>query len=186
MKIRKLLFLTFFAFAGCASGGGFLGSSSPLEIHSMGLDRVVLKTNCSTIVCTKGFANEGDIWMTDIPLDKLAKGNFTDGQIIHLQVLWTPLAGKTPLASTSTNLAIKHIIISEGNIGIYGGGGYCWNNGNPDEGMQLYIEDATIAIQNHSPSFQDILTPATMNGVVKSMPNSAIAQQIASAALSLQ
>ena len=148
----------------------------------MGLDRVVLQPHCTTIVCTNGFANEGDVWMTDIPLDQLVEGNFLNGQIIHLQVLWTPVAGKTPLASTSTNLSIEHIIIADGRVGIYGGGGYCWMSGNPEKGMQLYIEDATIAIQEQSNGFLDLLTPATMNGRVRSVPDQTTARQIATAA----
>ncbi len=148
----------------------------------MGLNRIVLLADCDTIVCTEGFANEGDIWMTDIPMDQIQNGNILNGQIIHLQVLWTPVAGKTPLASTSTNLAIEHIIISNGNVGIYGGGGYCWKYGNPEDGMHLLIEDATIAIHEQSADFADLLTPATMNGSVRSIPDTTLAKQIAAAA----
>lgn len=180
--IRKPFVLLLFCISACSSGGGIHTHGSTLEIHSMGLNRVILKANCSTIVCTKGFANEGDIWMTDIPLEQLESGEFTNGQIIHLQVLWTPVAGKTPLVSTSTNLSIEHIIISNGQVGVYGGGGYCWMSGSPEKGMQLHIEDATIAIQKSGDGFEDLLTPATMNGKVRSVPDKTIARQIATAA----
>ncbi len=179
--MRNVFILVIIYLSGCSTGGGFL-SNRILEIHSMGLNRVILQPNCSTIVCTKGFANEGDIWMTDIPIERIEAGDFQNGQIIHLQVLWTPVAGKTPLASTSTNLSIELIIISDGHVGIYGGGGYCWMDGNPKDGMQLYIEDATIAIQERGVGFSDLLTPATMNGRVRSMPDSVTARQIANAA----
>ena len=179
--MRNVFILLIIFIAGCSTGGGFLSNRS-LEIHSMGLKRVVLRPNCTTIVCTKGFANEGDVWMTDIPLERIESGEIMNGQIIHLQVLWTPVAGKTPLASTSTNLSIELIIISDGHIGIYGGGGYCWMNGNPKDGMQLYIEDATIAIQEQGAGFSDLLTPATMGGRVRSEPDHVTARQIANAA----
>ena len=180
--IRNLFFLLFLLIPACSIGSGITAHSSSLEVHSMKLHRVILKVNCSTIVCAKGFANEGDIWMTDIPLDQLESGDFTNGQIVHLQVLWTPVAGKTPLASTSTNLSIEHIIISDGQVGIYGGGGYCWLNGTAEDGMQLNIENATIAIQQNTDGFADLLTPATMNGEVQSVPNQTVARQIATAA----
>jgi len=152
----------------------------------MGLNRVVLQANCTTIVCTQGFANDGDVWMTDIPLDKLESGEFTNGQIIHLQVLWKPVAGKTPLNSLSTNLSITYTIISEGNVGIYGGGGFCWMSGTPATGMNLNIEDATIALQQKNAGFNDLLTPATMLGHVQAVPDNEKARRLANAAELLQ
>ncbi|MAI66746.1 MAG: hypothetical protein CMJ26_02575 [Phycisphaerae bacterium] len=164
----------------CSVGSSTQNTS--LEVHSMGLDRAILYADCSTIVCTEGFANEGDIWMTDIPMEQIVSGDFINGQIIHFQVLWTPVSGKTPLASTSTNVTIKHIIISDGVVGVYGGGGYCWKYGNPKDGMQLNIEEATVAIEEQRAQFDDLLSPATMVGRVSSVPNKTIAKQIANAA----
>jgi hypothetical protein len=180
MNSKLFLFFTLLLSTGCSTGTGLFQQSS-LEVHSMGLSRSVLYADCPTIVCTDGFANEGDIWMTNIPLEQLASGNFNDGQIIHFQVLWTPVAGKTPLASTSTNVTIRHIIISNGVVGTYGGGGYCWKSGNPKDGISLYLEEATMAIQNKTPGFDDLLSPATMVGRVSSVPNKQVAQQISNA-----
>ncbi|HIA71416.1 MAG TPA: hypothetical protein EYO01_01730 [Phycisphaerales bacterium] len=178
---HKLFFLPLLLVTACSTGGSTTQNSS-LEVHSMGLDRAILFTNCTTIVCVDGFANEGDIWMTDIPMDQIQTGDFSNGQIIHLQILWTPVAGKTPLASTSTNLTIKHIIISDGVVGVYGGGGYCWKYGTPSEGLSLNIEEATIALQSQSEHFNDLLSPATMVGKISSVPNRQVANQISNAA----
>ena len=41
--------------------------------------------------------------------------------------------------------------------------------GSSEDGMQLNIENATIAIQDSSDGFADLLTPATMNGKVRSV-----------------
>ncbi len=180
MNSKLLLFLTLLLSTGCSTAKSLFQQSS-LEVHSMGLNRSILYADCPTIVCTDGFANEGDIWMTNIPLEQLTSGDIKDGQIIHFQILWTPVAGKTPLASTSTNVTIKHIIISNGIIGVYGGGGYCWKHGNPKEGISLYIEEATLAIQEKTQGFDDLLTPATMVGSVSSVPNRQVAQQISNA-----
>ena len=183
MMIRNLLLLFIVFLTSCSAGSGFSTHASSLEVHSMGLDRVVLRADCTTIVCTEGFANEGDIWMTDIPLDQLTSGEYSNGQIIHLQLLWTPVAGKTPLVSTSTNLAIKYFIISEGKVGIYSGGGFAWLSGTPEKGMLLNIEGATVAIETPTVAgFADRLTPATVVGKVRSVPNQTIARQIATAA----
>lgn len=179
--MHKILLTLLLFLPACTSGGGFAQHSS-VQIQSMGRNSNTLYADCSTIVCTTGFANEGEIWMTDIPIEELAQGNSPDGQIIQLQVLWIPMAGKTPLASTSTNLAIKHIIIADGEVGVYGGGGYCWSKGSPSEGMRLDIEEATIAIQHQSSGFFDLLTPATMTGDLRSRPDDVTARQIATAA----
>jgi len=179
--MRKAILTIFMIFNGCSSG--FISqSSSTLAVKSFGLNQYVLYANCPTIVCTDGFANEGDIWLTDIPIDNLRSGDIDKGQIIHLQIMWTPTAGKTPLASTSTNLVIKHIIIADGQMGVYGGGGYCIPRGTPSTGLDVYVEEATIALQDHSTQFADLLTPATMIGNVRSTPDDRTAKLIAAAA----
>jgi hypothetical protein len=178
---RKFFLLSIFLFPACTNVG-FTTHNSSLEVHSMGLDRSVLKANCSTIVCTDGFANEGDIWMTDIPTDLLEKGEFSTGQIIHLQLLWKPVAGKTPLVSTSTNVSIKHYIMTNGIVGVYSGGGFCWPSGSPKNGLSLFVEEANLTLQDSSSGFNDLLSPATMSGRVTAIPNSKIARQIANAA----
>ncbi len=180
--MRNLFILSFLLVSGCSSGGLF-SHTTALEVHSMGLDRAVLRANCTTIVCTEGFANEGDIWMTDIPMDDLVSGDFDTGQIIHLQLLWKPVAGKTPLESTSTNLTIKQYIISDGAVGVYGGGGFCWPTGAPEKGISLYIEEANVSLENSNGNFNDLLSPASMTGQVRSTPDKAIARQIENAAL---
>ncbi len=179
--MHRFLFTILVFLPACTNGGGIAQHSS-VTVQSMGRNNSTLYADCSTIVCDAGFANEGEIWMTDIPIEELAKGNVPNGQIIQLQVLWAPVAGKTPLASTSTNLVIKQIIISDGEVGVYGGGGYCWPTGSPNRGLKLDIEQATIAIQQQSPGFFDLLTPATMTGAVTSRPDKVIAHQIATAA----
>ena len=180
--MRNLFLLSFLLVSACSSSGLF-SSTSALEVHSMGLDRAVLRANCTTIVCTEGFANEGDIWMTDIPMEDLVSGEFETGQIIHLQLLWIPVAGKTPLESTSTNLAIKQYIISNGEVGVYGGGGFCWPSGTTEKGISLYIEEANLSLENSNGGFDDLLSPASMTGRVRSTPNKTIARQITNAAL---
>ncbi len=155
---------------------------SSLTLESYGIDQVIYPIECSTVVCTTGFANEGYVWMTDLSEEALRSGNITNGQIVQLQLLWIPEAGKTPLAETSTNFVVEHIIVSDGVVGIYGGGGFCWPSGNAETGMTLDIEDATVAIQEEDERFVDLLTPATLVGTVYSTPNVNKSRLIAAAA----
>ncbi len=170
--MRNFILVCFvLAFAGCSQVARNTNPLSSLKVESYGIDQVIFPIDCSVVVCTEGFANEGYIWMTDLSDDALRSGNITNGQIVQLQLLWLPEAGKTPLAETSTNFVIEHIIVSDGEVGIYGGGGFCWPHGNASTGMTLDIEDATVAMQEQSERFVDLLTPATVTGLVRSNPD---------------
>ena len=188
MKMRDMIFKNALCLAVCIAMPAcqqfdlVSGNASSLQLQSIGKNQMVLPVDCATVVCAEGFANEGDIWITDIPMDNLQSGNIRNGQIIRIQLLWFPKAGKTPLAETSTNFVIEHIIIAEGEVGIYGGGGYCWPKGTPENGMTLKIEDATIAIQQNSQHFADLLTPATLNGTVIGKADKETARLISAAA----
>ncbi len=159
---------------------------SSLKVESYAIDQVIFPIDCSIVVCTEGFANEGYIWMTDLSDDVLRSGDITNGQIVQLQLLWLPEAGKTPLAETSTNFVIEHIIVSDGEVGIYGGGGFCWPHGNATTGLTLDVEDATIAMQEQSDGFNDLLTPATVTGLVRSNPDANKSRLIEAAALRIK
>ena len=167
---------------GCAHVAQNTNSACSLIVESYSIDQVVFPIDCHTVVCTDGFANEGFVWITDLSEDALRSGEFNHGQIVQIQLLWIPEAGKTPLSETSTNFVFEHIIISNGEIGVYGGGGYCWPSGNAQTGITLDVEDATIALQEKSERFVDLLSPSTISGVVRSQPNAHIARLIEAAA----
>ena len=157
--------------AGCSQIANNTDPMTSLKVESYGIDQVIFPIDCSTVVCSEGFANEGFIWMTDLSDEALRGCTISNGQIVKLQLLWLPEAGKTPLAETSTNFVIEHIIVSDDEVGIYGGGGFCWPQGNASTGLTLDIEDATVAIQEQSDRFIDLLTPATVTGIVRSKPD---------------
>ena len=183
MIFKNALFLAFcISLPACQQFNLVAGKTSSLQLKSIGKNELVLPIDCATVVCTEGFANEGDVWITDIPMDDLQSGNIENGQIIRIQLLWFPKAGKTPLAETSTNFVVEHIIIAEGEVGIYGGGGYCWPKGSAQEGLTLKIEDATIAMQQNTQHFADLLTPATLNGTVIGKADKKTARVISAAA----
>jgi hypothetical protein len=167
-----------FLLFGC-SGSNFLGQAQTLQVHSLGPQKLLLDCSCQITACMPTTATEGEIWATDIPLDLLKSGNFESGQIIRFQVLWLPSPGKTPLASTSTNISIKQIIISGDEVGIYIGAGYGWPSGSPEDGLSITMEDATIQLQSSTPRFKDLLTPATMIGFIHAEANTPLARQIA-------
>jgi hypothetical protein len=76
-----------------------------------------------------------------------------------------------------------YYIISDGVVGIYEGGGFCWPSGDLDNGLSLFIEDANLSInKSRNANFIDLLSPASMSGRVTSVPDRTTARQIKNAA----
>lgn len=175
--LRSSLLVVLVLITGC-TGGNFLSQTQPLQTHSLGLQQLVLDCNCPISASMQNTATEGELWITDIPLTLLESGEFESGQILRLQVLWLPIPGKTPLASSSTNIAIKQIIFSGDDVGVYIGAGFGWPTISPEEGLAITMEEATIALQSSTVHFDDLLTPATMVGHVYAPENTTLARQL--------
>jgi hypothetical protein len=180
LRISFLFIHTIFLL-GC-SNGNFLPNNKALEVHSLGPEQLVLHCDFEVVVSMPSSGTEGEIWATDIPIDLLESGEFESGQIIQMQVLWIPTPGKTPLASTSTNITINQIIISGDERGVYVGAGYGWPSGTPEEGISINMEDATIELQSSTANFSDLLTPATMVGYIHAPTNTTIARKLSAIA----
>lgn len=103
-----------------------------------------------------------------IPYEQLANGTATDGQFLHIEVLWRPKAGATAIDSTSTNLSIRWVVVSKGEVGIYGGGGFGWiqDGTETDEGIGIEITGSTLSLEERTVGFVDLLSPATMLGEI--------------------
>jgi hypothetical protein len=150
-----------------------------LQVHSLGPEQHLLNCSSSIAASISSTKSEGEIWLTNIPLDLLESGNFESGLIIRLQVLWSPTPGKTPLASTSTNVNIKQIVIAGDQVGVYVGAGFGWPTGSPESGLSISMEDATIELQESTDYFKDLLTPATMIGYIHAPADIALARKLA-------
>ncbi|MDP6600705.1 MAG: hypothetical protein QGH76_00255 [Phycisphaerales bacterium] len=180
---RKRLILGLIAatcMGGCASGPGDVSSSS-LEVRSLGLTRVVLRVPSTTTCCMATNLNSGDLWLTDIPLEDLYAGTVDTGQVMHLELLWLPRAGNTPIDATATNVAIRHVVFANGEVGLYAGGGFGWPHGSPDTALRLSMEQATIALKASTPGFEDLLSPATMSGSIGGTADPELAARISAA-----
>lgn len=110
---------------------------------------------------------------SDIPYDELARGTAKNGQFLHIEVLWRPKAGRTPTEPTSTNLSIRLVVVSNGEVGVYGGGGFAWVTKGHDyeDELGLEITGSTIALLDKTPGFVDLLSPATMLGELGALKN---------------
>ena len=110
---------------------------------------------------------------SDIPYEELATGTATDGRFLHIEILWRPRPGRTPIESSSTNLSIRFVVVSHGEVGVYVGGGFAWiTGGKPaDTELELEITGASVSLVDKTPGFVDLLSPATLVGELGAQKN---------------
>ena len=122
-------------------------------------------------------------YASDIPLDQLAAGGKLNGQVVNVQVIWEPKPGMTPLEPTTTDATIRLVVFAEGEVGVYGGGGFAWLRGKPEDGdMGLLITGSNLSLLARTKGFVDLLSPAEMLGTVQGRLDEARAGAIRRAA----
>ena len=106
-------------------------------------------------------------YASDIPAEQLASGGPLSGQVVNIQLLWDPKPGMTPMEPTTTNVSIRLVVFAEGEVGLYGGGGFAWPRGKPEDGsMGLLLTGSNLSLVARTKGFVDLLSPAEMLGTV--------------------
>ncbi len=147
--------------AGCMAGR----VSGNLRAESLGGDPVFLAQDFTTSVYASLNSTETSFFLTDVPLADLLAGNVSTGTVVHLDLLWHPSAGETPMDSSATNVSIRYIVFAEGEVGIYGGAGFAMPRGAVGDGtMSLRLRDASLTLLDSTDGFVDLLSPARLTG----------------------
>ncbi len=153
--------LSLFLLAGC-EGQPTLGN---LKVHSLGDDPVRLDEAFTTSVYDHDQLGETSFWLSNVSLDELRAGRVNEGLVVHIELLWEPRAGSTPMDSAATNASIRYTIISNGEVGIYVGAGFARVNGSLGAAnVSISVLDATIELGDATSGFRDLLTPAELAG----------------------
>jgi hypothetical protein len=98
-------------------------------------------------------------------------------------MLWEPRPGMTPIEPTTTNISIRLVVFAEGEVGLYGGGGFAWPRGKPEDGsMGLLITGSNLSLIARTKGFVDLMSPAQMLGTVTATMDEAQANTIRRAA----
>lgn len=127
----------------------------------------VLQSSFVTAVYTRTQETEYSLFLSDIPIEELLDGNPRDGHVLHIELLWIPKAGATPVEATATNISITSIIFSGDEVGVYGGAGFAVPSGRIGEGrMSLAVLDASLVLIDATSGFIDLLSPARLVGTV--------------------
>lgn len=142
--------------------GGF---ATGADISSVSPDPSYIPMSFSTAVCGEDPYVDTSVWMTDLSSETLMSGEIPSGQILHVELLFTPRPGWTPIDSTATNLAIRYMLIVDGEVGIYEGGGFGYPVGTGrSSSMTLRIDEATMQLTRSTEGFVDLLSPAELSG----------------------
>ena len=67
--------------------------------------------------------------------------------------------------SSATNVSIRHIIIADGEVGVYGGAGFAMPRGEPGKKkLPIALKDGTVRLLESTDGFNDLLSPAKITG----------------------
>jgi len=166
--IRTLLALAALLLATMATGCASLSPAGPLRTQSTGTEATVLLVDSSESIYETASQPEISFLVSSVPVQDLINGNLTDGHFVHVELLWLPKGGATPLSSTATNISIRHVILSGGEVGVYHGAGFAIPDGElGNESYSLSIQSGTMRLALATPGFVDQLGEAEMLGSIK-------------------
>ena len=111
---------------------------------------------------------ETSFFLSDHTLEELTKGELRNAIIVNAQLLWNPKPGSTPVDPTATNVVLRVVLLTEGELGIYGGAGFGWPRGEPGKSaMAVELVGSTLTLLHSTEGFRDLLSPFVMLGFVR-------------------
>lgn len=147
---------------GCASKTG----SAELALQGEGRERRRLTSDFETAAFMPGESNTS-IYLSDVPLEALLDGSAVTAQIVHVELLWEPRPGRTPLDPGATNASVRYIVFVDGEVGIFGGAGFVSFRGGLDRSrVKFEVQNASMQLIEGTSGFRDLLSPASLSGEV--------------------
>jgi hypothetical protein len=127
--------------------------------------------------------NTAEVYLTDLAPEQLDPGtdlSRVSGRIVQLRLFLSPKAGHTPIESTACSTAVRHIVLADGAVGVYAGGGFLLPDEKPG-GRELsgQVTDATLRLVAQAGGFADKLGPAVLSGSFSAPRNEALARKLA-------
>jgi hypothetical protein len=160
---------------GCTYGGSTrlvsLDQSGKLEPH------------LPTLVYTPSGDTGADVYLTNLPRDALARGadlTGVSGHLIHVNMFLTPRPGRTPIDAAASNASIRWIVIADGEVGIYTGGGFVLPSAPPgNSSFGATVKRASLEIGIHTARFVDPLGPSRMQASFRAPRDESLARHLA-------
>jgi hypothetical protein len=169
--IRRLLatgLVMIAGFGGCAAGR----PAGSLTAESLGTEPVVLTREYVVGVYSARNATEISFLLSDVPLELLLSGEAKRANVVHLDLLWLPKPGATPMDSSATDVSIRYVVFADGEVGVYGGAGFALPDGTPGAArLGLVVKDASLTLMESTDGFVDLLSPVRVTGSVSARLN---------------
>lgn len=118
--------------AGC---GGVRGGSSGYRLTSI-QSQATLAPSLKHGWFHAADENSADLYLTDLSPETLTSQQAlatASGNIVHVRMLLRPRAGRTPIEPTALSAAVVHVVLADGQIGVYQGGGFMQPSGSTAE-----------------------------------------------------
>ena len=126
--------------------------------------------------------NIADIYLTDLTPEQLeptVDPTTLAGSIVHIHMFLRPRPGRTPIEGTASTAAIRHVVLANGEVGVYSGGGFMLPSGNIGDGrFGGRIFRATLKLTRATDGFNDLLGAAEFSGAVTAPLDDAMAAKI--------
>lgn len=168
------------AVAGCTWTGGTGGA---IRARSLGDDPVLLQGSFKNVYFSYEPNAEASFIFSDVSLNQVSAGDVQTAQVLHVQLLWDPVAGRTPMEPSATNASIRYVVIANGEVGVYSGAGFAIYSGKlTDKRVTLTLRDASLQLQDATAGFNDLLSPAHMTGSITAQRDNDKARQMHRAA----
>lgn len=170
----------FVALSGCSRS-----ISAPTGVR---LDGIESSVGLRPRLATKAYMNEdnsvADIYLTDLSDEALqlrAPLDGVSGTIVHVHLFALPKAGKTPIDDTASTAAVRTLVISNGHLGVYGGGGFMLPSGKPGgKSIGGSIRAASVRLTGSTPGFDDKMGAAEFSASVSAPRDEPRARALAS------
>lgn len=174
--VSFLLLVGVFVISGCAGAGVWAGNA--IQIHSLSDNPVMLAANFQFACYSHDPKSDTSFWLSDVPVEDILEGRITEAQIMHIELLWTPRPGSTPIDSSATNASIRYIIVTNGEVGVYIGAGFVNLHGKlPGSKISVSVLDASLKLGDSTDGLIDLLSPARLSGRFSATNNPELARQ---------
>ncbi|MSR69821.1 MAG: hypothetical protein EXS17_05695 [Phycisphaerales bacterium] len=163
------------------------GVSAPerLEVTSVGDTPRTFRADLGSGTYAVEQANVSMV-LSDVTTTQLADAAGLFGQLLHVELMWEPLAGKTAIDPEATNLSIRLSIFSGHEMGLYGGGGFGWPSGTAGQDghgeFGVDIVGSNLSLLASTPGFVDLLSPCQLSGRLRTKHDEAATRQLRRAA----
>jgi hypothetical protein len=175
LTVRSAVIVVLAVLTGCMPSTGM----GKLRTESLGPDAVSLDAVLPVAVYAHEPGGDTSFILTDVPVEDLLAGRPTTGQVLHIELLWEPNAGRTPMDPSATNTTVRHVLLVDGQLGLYGGAGFAVPKGKIGRGkLKVSVRDTNVRLLEATDGFADPLSPARLLGTFTAVPDSGLTRKL--------